>query len=281
MKIITKPAAMFKAVMPVKAKGKSVGFVPTMGALHEGHLSLIRRARKDNDLVVVSIFINPAQFAPGEDLKYYPRPIRNDTELCRRAGVDIIFYPKAEDIYLQGHKTYITVEEMSHVLCGRYRPGHFRGVATVIAKLLNIVQPDIIYFGQKDAQQEVIISKMIRDLNFPVRIKVMPTVREKSGLALSSRNVYLSREEREDALVLSKALSLVSLLIRGGLRDAGRLRKRMTELIIRKKNIKIDYIAVVNAETLGPMERLKGNCLIALAVRIGKTRLIDNILVKI
>ena len=281
MKIITKSEAMFRAVMSAKADGKSIGFVPTMGALHEGHLSLIRRARKDNDLVAVSIFVNPAQFTPGEDLKRYPRPVNNDIALCRRAGVDFIFYPKPEEIYPQGYKTYVAVEDLSRVLCGKSRPGHFRGVATVVAKLLNIVQPDILYLGQKDAQQAVIINRMVRDLNFPVRVRIMPTVREKGGLALSSRNAYLSKSEKEDALVLSQSLNLASILIKGGLRDAGRLIRRMSELINRKKSARIDYIAVVSAETLKPMDKIKGSCLIALAVGIGKTRLIDNVSVKV
>lgn len=272
---------MFKAVMAVKAKGKSVGFVPTMGALHEGHLSLIRRARKDNDIVVVSIFVNPAQFAPGEDLKKYPRPVSQDIALCRKAGVDFIFSPSPKDIYPEGFKTYVSVDGLDRVLCGKSRPGHFRGVATVVAKLLNIVWPDVIYLGQKDAQQAVIIKRMVEDLNFPASIRIMPTVREKSGLALSSRNVYLNIKEKEDALVLSKSLNLASLLIKGGLRDAGRLTKRIRELISKKKSAKVDYIAIVNADDLEPLNKIKGSCLIALAVRIGKTRLIDNVLVKI
>ncbi|MCX5711369.1 MAG: pantoate--beta-alanine ligase [Candidatus Omnitrophica bacterium] len=281
MKTITKPDAMFKAVMAVKTKGKSVGFVPTMGALHEGHLSLIRRARKDNDIVVVSIFVNPAQFAPGEDLKKYPRPVSKDIALCRKAGVDFIFYPLPKDIYPQGFKTYVSVDDLSQVLCGRTRPGHFRGVATVVAKLLNVTQPDILYLGQKDAQQAIIIKRMAEDLNFPVKVRVMSTVREKNGLALSSRNAYLNKKEKEDALVLFKSLNLALLLIKGGLRDAGRLIKRVRELISKKKSAKIDYIAIVNAETLEPLNKIRGNCLIALAVRIGKTRLIDNVLLKV
>ncbi|MCX5710339.1 MAG: pantoate--beta-alanine ligase [Candidatus Omnitrophica bacterium] len=281
MKTITKPDAMFKAVMAVKTKGKSVGFVPTMGALHEGHLSLIRRARKDNDIVVVSIFVNPAQFAPGEDLKKYPRPVSKDIALCRKAGVDFIFYPLPKDIYPQGFKTYVSVDDLSQVLCGRTRPGHFRGVATVVAKLLNVTQPDILYLGQKDAQQAIIIKRMAEDLNFPVKVRVMSTVREKNGLALSSRNAYLNKKEKEDALVLFKSLNLALLLIKGGLRDAGRLIKRVRELISKKKSAKIDYIAIVNAETLEPLNKIRGDCLIALAVRIGKTRLIDNVLLKV
>jgi pantoate--beta-alanine ligase len=272
---------MFKAVMRARAGGKRVGLVPTMGALHEGHSSLIRRARRDNKIVAVSVFVNPAQFGKGEDLKRYPRPRILDIAFCRKLGVDILFCPRAQDMYPVGYKTYISVEDLSATLCGKQRPGHFRGVATIVAKLLNIAHPDAVYLGQKDAQQAAIILRMVRDLNFPVEVCLMPTVREKSGLALSSRNTYLNKQEKEDALALSKSLKLASILIKGGLRDAKRIVKRMRETISKKVNAKIEYIAVVDRLNLEPLDKIKNGCLIALAVRIGRTRLIDNILVKL
>lgn len=281
MRIITSPVAMFKFASRAKIKGKKVGFVPTMGALHEGHLSLIRAARKENKLVVVSIFVNPAQFGPKEDLKAYPRPVKKDLSLCRKEKVDLVFSPQPQDIYPKGFSTYCLVEGLSEVLCGKERPGHFRGVATVVLKLFNIVQPDIAYFGQKDAQQAIIIKRMARDLNIPVKIKVMPIVREIDGLAMSSRNVYLNMAQRLDALALSRALNLAQVLIRGGAKDTARIISRMRELINKKKSAKIDYIAIVDLKDLRPLQKIIDGCLIALAVRIGKTRLIDNIIVKI
>lgn len=260
-----------------RLRGRRIGFVPTMGALHEGHLSLIRQARKDNDLVVVSIFVNPAQFGPKEDFRKYPRTFSRDARLCKNSGVDVIFYPGIAQMYPEGYRTYVSVEELCDCLCGRSRPGHFKGVATVVAKLFNIVQPDTAYFGAKDAQQSVIIRKMIQDLNIPVEIRVMPTVREGSGLALSSRNVYLSVNETKDALILSRALSFAEYLIKNGLKDADRVISAMKQLIRKKRSAKIDYVSIVDPETLEPVKKISGNELITLAVYIGKTRLIDNI----
>ena len=208
MKIIHSINQMASVSKRLRADGQAIGFVPTMGALHEGHLSLMRKARKENDVVVVSIFVNPIQFGPQEDYRRYPRNLRQDARLCSKEGVGIIFYPQAKDIYPQGYKTYVDVEDLSKVLCGKFRPGHFSGVATVVTKLFNIVNPDIAYFGQKDAQQAIIIQRMAKDLNMPIKIKVMPTVREKDDLALSSRNAYLSKSERKDAAVLYQALNL-------------------------------------------------------------------------
>lgn len=276
MKIIKKPLIISKRLKQLKQKGQSIGFVPTMGALHEGHLSLIRQATKENKITVVSIFVNPAQFAPQEDLERYPRPIKKDLLLCQKQGVHYVFLPQVKDIYPGGFCTYVQVEGLSDPLCGKLRPGHFRGVATVITKLFNIVQPDLAYFGQKDAQQAIIIQRMVRDLNMPVKIKVMPVVRAKDGLALSSRNIYLSKSEREDALVLSKALNLAKFLIKGGARDANRIISRMRELIRRRPGAKIDYIAILDPENLKPLKKISDAHLIALAVSIGKTRLIDN-----
>jgi pantoate--beta-alanine ligase len=262
-----------------RRKGEAVGFVPTMGALHSGHMSLIRAARRENDKVVVSIFVNPTQFGPAEDYQRYPRTFRQDALSCRREGVDIIFVPEAKEMFPAGYKTFVTVEDLSQLMCGRFRPGHFRGVATVVAKLFNIVQPDIAYFGQKDAQQAVVIRKMVDDLNLPIKMRVLPTMREKDGLAMSSRNTCLSAQERRDALVLFRALQLAKLLIQHGQKDAARIIQRMKELIRKKKSAKIDYAAIVDANTLVPLRKITAKCLIALAVRVGKTRLIDNILI--
>jgi pantoate--beta-alanine ligase len=256
-----------------------VGFVPTMGALHLGHLSLIKQAVKDNNIVVVSIFVNPAQFGPKEDLKKYPRPLKKDLELCRKSGVDLVFLPAEKIMYPRGFSTFVDVEELGKKLCGISRPGHFRGVATVVAKLLNIITPDMLYLGQKDAQQAIIIKRMINDLNFPVKVKVMPTVRQEDGLALSSRNIYLNNEQRKQAPVLSKALALAKFLIANGQRDTARILSRMRQFIEKKNQVKIDYIAIVDLEKLNNIKRIDQDCLISLAVKFGKTRLIDNTLI--
>ncbi len=279
MKIIRSLKIMTQFSLVNKHKGKAIGFVPTMGALHQGHLSLIRRAHKENDMVVVSIFVNPIQFGFGEDFKKYPRDLKRDANLCRKEGVDAIFYPNAKNMYGNNYGTYITVSRLSEVLCGKSRPGHFKGVATVVAKLFNIVQPDKAYFGQKDAQQAIIIKKMVEDLNMPLKIKVMPTVREKDGLAMSSRNAYLNPLERKNALVLPQAFKIAKALIKNGVRDSGRVIRQIKSLITHKGLARIDYIAIVDAKNLRPVKRIVKGSLIALAVRIGKTRLIDNLLV--
>lgn len=264
-----------------KLKGKTIGFVPTMGALHEGHMSLIRKARKENNITVVSIFVNPIQFGAGEDLKRYPRDLKRDAKLCKKEGVDIIFSPLKEEIYPKGYKTYVFVEGLSEALCGKYRPGHFKGVATVVIKFFNIVNPDIAYFGQKDAQQALIIKKMASDLNLPLRIKIMPTVREKDGLAMSSRNMYLSRQERKDALVLYQALNLAKGLTARGENDASYLINKMKQLIEKRKNVKVQYISIVGPESLEAVDEIKNKALVALAVWAGRTRLIDNAIIKL
>jgi len=279
MKIIKEIKQMQDLSKKIRLKDEAIGFVPTMGALHEGHLSLIRQARKDNDRVVVSIFVNPTQFAPNEDFRKYPRNLKRDAALCRKVKVDFIFYPDAKDMYPRNYKTTVEVCGLSDALCAKSRPGHFRGVATVVVKLFNIVQPDVAYFGQKDAQQSVIIKRMVRDLNMPLKIRVMPTVREKDGLALSSRNAYLDKREREDAVVLSRALSLAELLIKSGLKDVKRITDRIRQVIQKKDTAKIEYVSIVDMDELKPVKRISGDCLIALAARIGKTRLIDNIII--
>ncbi len=279
MKLLRDPQSLNKIIRQISGKRKTIGFVPTMGALHLGHLSLIKQAVKDSDIVVVSIFVNPAQFGPKEDLRKYPRPLKRDLELCRKSGVDLVFLPAEKIMYPRGFSTFVEVGELGEKLCGISRPGHFRGVATVVAKLLNIVAPDILYLGQKDAQQAIIISRMIKDLNFPVKVKIMPIVRQKDGLALSSRNIYLNNEQRKQASVLSKALSLARSLIAGGQRDTARIISRMRQLIEKKKQTRVDYIAIVDLEKLNNIKKIDRNCLISLAVKFGKTRLIDNILI--
>lgn len=280
MKVIRNPKKINKLLKDSRGKGKSIGFVPTMGALHQGHLSLIAQARNKNDLVVVSIFVNPEQFGPREDLNSYPRPLKNDLLLCRKLKVDIVFLPENKDMYPEGFTTFVNVEKLSGLLCGAIRSGHFRGVATVVAKLLNIINPSTLYLGQKDAQQAVIIKRMVSDLNFPVKVKVLPTVRQKDGLALSSRNVYLNAGQKLDALVLSKALFLAKYLIDHGQYDASRIISRIKELIGKKKQAQIDYAAIVDLENLQGIRKIDRDCLICLAVKIGKTRLIDNLVVK-
>lgn len=277
MKIIRKIKSLRKEISRLRAKNKSIGFVPTMGALHEGHLSLMRAAGRQNDVVVASIFVNPSQFGPREDFKKYPRDIKRDASFCESCGVDIIFYPDTKEMYPQGYNTCVNVEGLGSLLCGAARPGHFKGVATIVTKLLNIASPDRAYFGQKDAQQAIIINRLASDLNIPVKIKVMPTVREKDGLALSSRNVYLSRQERGDAVILFKALSAAKELIRNGEREAAAVISAMKSIIQEKKNARIDYVSIVDMLDLKPVDRIKKKTLIALAVYIGKTRLIDNL----
>ncbi len=276
MRIIRSIYEMQKISSALKRQGKTIGFVPTMGALHEGHLSLIKQARKDNGITVVSIFVNPIQFGPNEDFKCYPRPIKKDISFCKKEKVDFIFYPQARKMYPEGFKTTVEVGDLGNVLCGVSRPGHFRGVATVVSKLFNIVQPNIAYFGQKDAQQAVIIQRMAVDLNLALRIKVMPTVREKGGLALSSRNSYLSARDKQDALVLSRSLDLARDLVRKGQRGCRRIISQMKSLINSNPRARIDYLAIVDPDTLKPLDKIRDKCLVALAVRIGKTRLIDN-----
>lgn len=261
--------------------GKKIGFVPTMGALHEGHLSLMRKARKENDITIVSIFVNPIQFGAQEDLKKYPRNLKKDVWLCAKEKVDVIFFPSPKEVYPQGFKSYVYVEGLSEKLCGKHRHGHFRGVATVVAKLFNIVRPDSAYFGLKDAQQAIILEQMVADLNFGVQIKLCPTKREKDGLAMSSRNVYLDQDERTQALVLSRALRLAKNLVHNKERNPKLIISHMRNLINGASDAKIDYISVTDLKELKPLKRIRGEVLIALAVRIGRTRLIDNCILKV
>jgi len=270
--------AVRSAVKEARHAHKTIGLVPTMGFLHEGHLSLMKRAKKENDIVMVSIFVNPTQFGPNEDLASYPRDLERDMALCESVGVDLIFNPTVEEMYPEGYSTYVNCEgTITATLCGASRAGHFKGVTSVVSKLFNITLPDRAYFGQKDAQQVAVIEKMVRDLNFAVEIIPCEIIREADGLALSSRNTYLSDEERQEALVLSQALTMAQDAIKSGERNAKTLIEKMKRHILLAPSAEIDYIQVVSAKTLEDLETLKGDVLIAMAVKIGKPRLIDNL----
>ncbi len=266
-------------VKAARSGGGIIGLVPTMGALHIGHISLIEAAVKECDFVVVSIFVNPTQFGPGEDLEKYPRPFEDDLEICRKAGVDVVFAPTPEQIYQGENLTWVNVEKLTEPLCGQFRPGHFRGVTTVCAKLFNIVAPDIAFFGQKDAQQAIVIKRMAADLNMPLEIVVCPTVREPDGLAVSSRNQYLTAEQRKDAAYVYKSLQKCRQMIDAGITDTRKIAVEMRDILQQASSIKIKYVSIVDAETLGNIDRIAGKVLAAVAVGIGPARLIDNILV--
>lgn len=279
VEIVRTVAETRAATRAARERGLTVHLVPTMGALHEGHRSLIRAARGPGHFVVVSVFVNPTQFSPGEDFAAYPRPFDADAAACREEGVDLLLHPTPEVIYPAGFTTTVRVEGLSSKLCGAFRPGHFDGVTTVVAKLFGIVQPDAAYFGQKDAQQAIIIQRMTADLDLPVRIVVCPTVREADGLAMSSRNAYLSPAQRRQAVCLSEALALGERMILAGERDPAAVVQAMRDAIEAAGPCTIDYVAIVDPQQLEPRSRLDGPCLLALAVRIGPARLIDNRLV--
>lgn len=264
-----------------KAQGLSVGLVPTMGYLHEGHQSLIERAVQENDRVVVSIFVNPIQFAPNEDLETYPRDLEKDSKLCNNTGADLIFHPQPEEMYPNGFSTQVVMNNLTTELCGKTRPTHFSGVCTVVGKLFNIVAPNRAYFGEKDAQQLAIIKRMVKDLNFDIEIVGCPIIRESDGLAKSSRNTYLNEQERKAALILSKSISLGKTMVANGERSSAAIIKAMTDLINTEPLAKIDYVSIVNAETIEPIDTLCGEVLTAIAVYIGKTRLIDNFMISV
>jgi len=267
---------MRREVSGIKSQGMSVGFVPTMGYLHEGHLSLVRESLRKADVTVVSIFVNPAQFGPTEDFKEYPRDLNRDSEVLEREGVDYLFVPEADEIYPQGYKTFVEVHDLQDKLCGRSRPDHFRGVCTVVLKLFNIINPDISFFGQKDYQQAVILKRMVRELSLEVKIEALPIIRETDGLALSSRNKYLTQEERKAALVLSKSLKEAKSMVAKGQRDSAAIIKEMKEMIGREPLVKIDYVEIVDKDNLDSVARIEKEALAAVAVFIGKVRLIDN-----
>ena len=279
MEIINRRQRMSSVARKIRREqDKSVGLVPTMGALHEGHLSLVKEARQMCDIVVVSVFVNPAQFAPNEDFAQYPRDLTKDTALLTDYNVDYIFAPTPEEIYPKGYATYVTVEGLSDQLEGASRPGHFRGVATVVTVLLNTIRPDFAFFGQKDAQQAVIIKRLVRDLALDTEIVVLPTVREDSGLAMSSRNVYLNSEERDAATVIHRSLVKAKEAYKAGERNAAKLVELVRKTIETEPRARIDYVNVANAENLERLDKLEDQpILISLAVVVGKTRLIDNI----
>ncbi len=280
---ITESISTTRAVVrAVREQGKRIGFVPTMGALHVGHMSLVEAAKAACDFVVVSIFVNPTQFGPAEDLANYPRPFEHDCALCKEQGADLIFTPTPERMY--GDKepvTWVTVDQLTDYLCGASRPGHFRGVTTICTKLFNIVQPDIAFFGQKDAQQVLVIQRMVTDLNMPLTIQICPTVRESDGLAVSSRNKYLDSVQREQATCLYRALQSCQTLIKQGSCEAQTLVAAMKNVLNEAQHDGVDYVSISDVQTLEPLVRIQGKALVALAVCFGSARLIDNILIDV
>ena len=280
MKIVSTINEVREQVKEWKKEGNTIGFVPTMGYLHEGHASLIDAARKNNGKVVVSIFVNPIQFGPNEDLDSYPRDLEHDAKLCEEHGVDLIFHPTPEEMYGDNFYTFVDMDVLTKELCGLSRPVHFRGVCTVVSKLFNIVTPDNAYFGQKDAQQLAIIKRMVKDLNMPLSIHGCPIIREADGLAKSSRNTYLNAEERQAALVLSRSLKAGKALVDAGETRACVIKSAITAEIEKEPLARIDYVDVVDFDTITPVEKLEGSILVAIAVYIGKTRLIDNFIVE-
>jgi pantoate--beta-alanine ligase len=278
LKILTTMQEMRAASRAARRAGKRLGFVPTLGALHQGHISLVRAARVSSDVVAASIFVNPTQFGPNEDLAKYPRPFGRDREMLEREGVEFLFAPPVDEMYPGGAETWVTVEGLSEKLDGRSRPGHFRGVTTVVAKLFHTVEPDAAFFGQKDAAQVAIIRRMVRDLNLPVEIVVCPIVREADGLAMSSRNAYLDPEQRKRALVLHRSLLKVQALAEAGERDAAKLLAVGREELAREGSARQDYFEIVDPDTLNPVVNTSGGALVAVAAYFGSTRLIDNIL---
>jgi pantoate--beta-alanine ligase len=278
LKICTTIHEMRAASVAMRRAGKRLGFVPTMGALHEGHLSLVRAARTSCAVVAASIFVNPTQFGPNEDLAKYPRSFERDRELLEREGVELLFAPSVEEMYPAGAVTWVTVEGLSDKLDGRSRPGHFRGVTTVVAKLFHVAEPDAAFFGQKDAAQLAIIRRMVRDLNLPVEIVTCPIVREPDGLAMSSRNAYLNPEQRKRALVLHRSLMRVQCLADAGERDAAQLGEAGREEVAAESAVRLDYLEIVDPDMLDPVKDVSGGALVAVAAFVGSTRLIDNVL---
>jgi len=266
-------------VAACRKRGMKIGFVPTMGAFHEGHLTLMREARRTTGAVIASIFVNPIQFTAGEDYDRYPRRLEQDTKMADSEGVDVIFAPSVAEMYPKGFDTYVDQTDLPAKLCGAFRVGHFRGVMTIVTKLFNIIKPDVAFFGQKDYQQSLIIRRTATDLNLDVAIKVLPTVREEDGVAMSSRNVYLGPKQRKDATCLIQSLHRAEDMVNNGESSASKVAAEMKRLIRKVKGTRVEYIAIVNSDTLEPVKEIKGKTLIALAVRIGKARLIDNIIV--
>ncbi len=278
MKIIQSPRVFQQEMVRLRARGKTLGFVPTLGALHEGHLSLVRRARKENQVVVVSIFVNPLQFSPQEDFRRYPRPLRRDRTMLSKEKIDYLFVPTVPSFYPRGSQTFVEVKELSRGLCGRFRPGHFRGVATVVTKLFNLVRPHRAYFGAKDYQQALVVKQLAQDLNFDLEVKVLPLVRDRDGLALSSRNTYLSRAERVRAQSIPHALAWAKVELQGGNRDLSSIRWGILRRLKPGLN-RIDYVEIIEPKTLQPLKSIRGGLVIAVAGWVGKTRLIDNVII--
>ena len=279
MKTINSIKEMHQYADKIRGRGDSIGFVPTMGFLHEGHLSLMRKAREENNTLVVSIFVNPTQFGPGEDLEDYPRDLDKDSDLCREVGTDILFFPSVEEMYPENFRTTVDVSGLTQVLCGRSRPTHFQGVTTVVAKLFSIVKPHRAYFGLKDYQQYRVISCMAEDLDMDLEVIGLPTVREPDGLAMSSRNKYLSDEERKSALSLSRSLAAADRMVREGITEVKEIETGVREIIESESHTRIDYVEVVDPEELTHLDRINGRALLALAVHVGQARLIDNALI--
>lgn len=280
MKRVPTVAEVRELLGAARIDGKAIGLVPTMGALHEGHLSLVRAAKAQTEVVVVSLFVNPLQFGPKEDLSKYPRDLEGDREMLEHEGAHILFAPSVEEMYPKGASTYVTVEGLSDRLDGGSRPGHFRGVTTVVAKLFHIVQPDRAFFGQKDAAQHAVLRRMVRDLNFPLEIVVCPIVREPDGLAMSSRNAYLNAQERREALVLSRALKEIEKRFAAGERDSARLIAAGKSVVEGEPAARLDYLSIVDPDSLEPVGRIAGSALVAIAAWVGTTRLIDNVVLR-
>ena len=281
MQIVTHIAELKQKIREARARGNTIGVVPTMGYLHEGHLTLMRRARTEQGFVIATLFVNPLQFGPTEDYAVYPRDLSRDSALAESTGIDVLFAPSVDEMYPAGNGrtlTFVDVEKITTFLCGASRPGHFRGVATVVTKLFNISEADVAYFGQKDAQQVAVIRRMVADLNMNVKIVPVPIVRESDGLALSSRNQFLSPAQRQAGLVLSRSLTRARALLEAGEKDSAVILSAMNELIRQEPMAELDYIAIVDTQTLEPLKQISGDALVALAARFGKTRLIDNLL---
>ena len=276
--VATSIAGARKAMEGARRGGSSRGLVPTMGALHQGHRKLIQVARRECDWLAVSIFVNPAQFGPEEDFDTYPRDLDSDLAMCRELGVDLVFQPGRDEVYPATHRTFVEVETVTSHLCGRFRPGHFRGVATIVLKLLNILEPDRAYFGEKDAQQTVVVLQLAKDLNLPVNVRQVPTVRDTDGLAISSRNRHLGSQERKAATALFRTLRQIRTMVLQGARDAGQIRRSGLRLLRREPLVQVEYLDLVDPETMQPVSEVHGPVRAAAAIRVGGVRLIDNLL---
>jgi len=277
MKVVSDDHQLQKISRKLSKDNKTIGFIPTMGALHQGHLKLVRESKAKNDITIVSIFVNPAQFSPNEDLKKYPRPFKNDQDLLVKEGIDYLFHPNVEEMYPKGFQTYVSVNNLSNVLEGKIRPGHFTGVATVVLKLFNLIEPNNTYFGQKDFQQCAVIKQMIKDLNLSININVVPTERDKDGLALSSRNIFLNKQERLQAPAIYQSLLLAKKLISNNNTNVKFIKKQMIDILQKYRLIRLDYIEICDSEDLLPIKVISNTAVILIAAYLGKTRLIDNI----